>query len=115
MALNDIEKLNCQKIVAEYVKRIRPKPDLRDQIDIAFRVDKQSVVIFEIRPNIQNSNEKMEIPVAKATYVRTYDVWKIYWQRADLKWHSYKPQAEVANTQGFIAVVEDDQYACFWG
>jgi hypothetical protein len=27
-------------------------------------------------------------PAAKATYVRKTDRWKIYWQRADLKWHA---------------------------
>ncbi|MGH8716972.1 MAG: DUF3024 domain-containing protein [Burkholderiales bacterium] len=30
-------------------------------------------------------------PVAKATYVKAQDVWKVFWQRADLKWHRYDP------------------------
>lgn len=34
----------------------------------------------------------MESPVAKATYVKTQNIWKVYWMRADLRWHAYASQ-----------------------
>lgn len=37
----------------------------------------------------------IEEPVAKATYIKKNDVWKIYWQRADLKWHGHEADPEV--------------------
>jgi hypothetical protein len=57
----------------------------------------------------------LEHSVAKATYVRTQKVWKIYWQRADLKWHGYEPVAAVKSIEGFFEAVVDDPHACFWG
>jgi len=41
--------------------------------------------------------------------------WKVYWNRADLKWHSYKPVPEVASLEEFLALVERDEHACFFG
>ncbi len=57
----------------------------------------------------------MEHPVAKATYVKTQGIWKVYWQRADLKWHGYEPDPEVETLQEFLAIVDRDEYACFFG
>ena len=57
----------------------------------------------------------MEHSVAKATYVKTQRIWKIYWQRADLKWHGYEPNYEVETLQEFLAIVDRDEYACFFG
>lgn len=53
--------------------------------------------------------------VAKATYVRSRDHWRVYWQRADLRWHRYDPAPEVATVQGFLDLVDEDAYACFFG
>jgi len=75
----------------------------------------QSIEIFEIRPRWDDPQEIMENPVAKAVYVKTRGVWKIYWQRADLKWHGYEPYPEAKSLEEFLQVVESDEYACFFG
>ncbi|HLF86213.1 MAG TPA: DUF3024 domain-containing protein [Nitrospiria bacterium] len=54
-------------------------------------------------------------PRAKATYVKTQRIWRIYWQRAHLKWHCYEPNPEVGTIEDFIALVDNDEYACFFG
>jgi len=53
--------------------------------------------------------------VAKATFVRTQAVWRVFWQRADLKWHRYEPEPEVPRLEDFVALVDRDQYGCFFG
>ncbi|MBT4971396.1 MAG: DUF3024 domain-containing protein, partial [Thiotrichales bacterium] len=45
--------------------------------------------MFEIRPQYSKPNVKIEISVAKATYVKSREVWSIYWMMSDLKWHRY--------------------------
>lgn len=40
---------------------------------------------------------------------------KVCWLRADLKWHRYAPVPEVGTLEEFLAVVEEDEYGCFWG
>ncbi len=57
----------------------------------------------------------MEERVAKATYQRSKKVWKVYWQRADLKWHVYQPMSEVSALAQFVAIVDADEYGCFFG
>jgi hypothetical protein len=63
----------------------------------------------------RNPSKKIEEAVAKSTYVKTQGVWKVYWQRADLKWHRYDPMPEVDSLEEFLALVDRDEYACFFG
>ena len=115
MALNDIERKRVENTVGAYIQKHRPPPHIRPELDLGFRVKGQSVEIFEIRPVWKEPQKKMEQPVAKATFVRTSATWKIYWLRADLKWHRYEPQPMVGTIEKFLATVEEDRYACFWG
>lgn len=55
----------------------------------------------------------MEHPVAKATFVKTRAIWKVYWMRADLKWRSYGPVPTVGDIKMFLELVENDKHACF--
>ena len=87
---------------------------MRDKLDISFTLQNQSLEIFEIRPNFK-SGEKIRIPIAKATFVKTENKWKIFWQRADLKWHIYEPKNMVKNISDFLKIVDKDEYHCFWG
>ena len=61
------------------------------------------------------ANEEHESPVAKATYVRSRCVWQVFWQRRDLKWHSYDPTPEVKSVEEFVSLVGEDAHACFLG
>jgi len=115
MALNDIERKHIEKVVDAFVQKRRPAPHIRPELDIGFRVAGQSVEIFEIRPRWKEPNLKMRRPVAKATFVRSQALWKIFWMRSDLKWHGYEPLPAVASIERFLAVVDKDEYACFWG
>ena len=99
----------------EYIEKHRPPPNIREQLDLSYRIIRQSVEIFEVRPVWDNPKEKVENGVAKATYVKKTGVWKIYWQRADLKWHAYEPNLFAVSLEDVLDVVEEDEYACFYG
>ena len=115
MALSEFETKRIQNIVGKYIEKNRPPKKIRDQVDLSFRISGQSVEIFEIRPMWNDPAEKIELPVAKSTYVKSRKVWKVFWQRADLKWHRYDPVPEVDAIEKFIELVENDDYACFYG
>ncbi|HEY2386936.1 MAG TPA: DUF3024 domain-containing protein [Candidatus Binatia bacterium] len=115
MALSEFEHKRCDRIVAAFIAKRRPSPELRAQVDLGFRVANQSVEIFEIRPRWNNPEVTHEIAVAKATYVKAQRVWRVYWQRRDLKWHPYDPMPEVDCLEAFLQLVHEDEYACFWG
>lgn len=115
MSLSEFDRRRVEKAVSAYVERRRPPAHLRDQLDIGFLVDGQSVELFTLRPAWDNPDELLQHPAAKATFVKRTQTWKIYWIRADLRWHAYQPAAEVASIEDFLAVVERDECSCFWG
>jgi hypothetical protein len=115
MAISEFETKRDEKIVGQFVEKHRPPAHLRNQVDLAFRIEGQSVIIFEIRELWNQRDKKIESPIAKATYIKKTNSWKFYWQRADLKWHRYEPTSEVKTIEEFLAVVENDEYGCFWG
>jgi len=115
MPFSEFEIKKIKKVVGQYIEKRRPPAEIRNEVDLSFRISGQSVEIFEIRPLWNNPKEKIEEPVAKATYVKTQKLWKVYWQRADLKWHRYEPDPEVRTIEEFIDLVEKDDYACFFG
>ena len=115
MAISEFEIKKIEKEVGAFVEKRRPPPHIRDELDLGYRVKGQSVEIYEIRPRWRQPGEKIEEPVAKATYVKSQRVWKVYWQRADLKWHRYDPNPVVESLQEFLSLVDHDEYACFFG
>jgi hypothetical protein len=57
----------------------------------------------------------LESAIAKATYVKSRKEWKLYWRRADLKWHLYKPHPTSDSIETVLDVIEQDGHNCFWG
>jgi Protein of unknown function (DUF3024) len=115
MAISEFEIKRCEKLVGAYVEKHRPPPHIRNQFDLGFRIKVQSVEIFEARPLWNNPDKKIEEMQAKTTYVKKEKTWKVYWQRADLKWHSYQPVPEVGDIEDFLALIDKDEYHCFRG
>jgi hypothetical protein len=115
MTLSALEIKLCERLVAEFVRQRRPPPHLRAKVDLAFRIAGQSVEIYEIRPHFLDKDRILEHPIAKATYNKTKKNWKVFWQRADMKWHGYQPHLEAASIEEFLDVVREDSHNCFFG
>ena len=115
MAFDEFTTRRLEKTIDTFIEKHRPAPHIRKQLDLAYRIKAQSVEIFELRPRWQHPEEIMESPIAKTTYVKTQGVWKIYWMRQDLKWHSYPIKPEVRSFEAFLSEVAKDPSACFWG
>lgn len=114
MALIEFETRRIEKIVGEFIEMRRPPMHIRRELDLGFRVNGQTVDIFEVR-RLSNESEPHEQPVARARWIKARNCWNVYWMRADLKWHAYKPEPTVRTIEGFCAMVNEDAYACFWG
>lgn len=115
MAFRKAEREKWEPLVKAFIEKQRPPENVRYQIDLSYSINDQSIEIFEVRPQWQHPEEKVNLPVAKATWVRSQRIWKIYWQRADLKWHEYDPLSETESLERFLKEVGEDPMACFWG
>jgi hypothetical protein len=116
MAFNELEAKCIEKAMSAFMARRRPSPEIRPDLDLGYRVSAQSVEIFEIRPAWRGApGEVTEQPVAKTTYVRTQRLWRVFWMRADLRWHVYPPAPTVDTFDTFLSHVERDEHACFFG
>lgn len=115
MAISEFEEKRCERELQKFMEIRRPPPHIRNELDFGYRINNQSVAIFEIRADWQNPENKLEIPIAKTTYVKTQKHWRIYWQRRDLKWHSYQPAPVVEFFEEFLAIVHEDANGCFFG
>jgi hypothetical protein len=115
MTFSEFEKKRVEKTADAYVQKRRPPPHIRPKLDVGFRVTGQSLEIFELRPAWREPGVILEQPVAKATYVKSRKLWKVFWMRQDLKWHGYSPTPTVGSLEEFLDLVEADAHACFWG
>lgn len=115
MTISEFEIKKCEKEIEAFMSIRRPPPHIRNQVDLAYRIEGQSVSIFEVRPDWQNPNEQIEIPVAKATYIKAKELWKVFWQMSDLKWHSYEHAPTVKSFKDFLSLVAEDKHSCFFG
>ena len=115
MALTPLEIKHCERHLAAFLERRRPPPPIRDELDLGYELVNQSIELFEIRPDWLDRTKRTRSPVAKATYVRSQDVWRLYWMQRDLKWHTYTPRPVVEDIDEFLNVVDVDEYSCFFG
>jgi len=115
MAFDIKKSVDIIETMENYIAKVRPRPEIRHQLDIGYEIKNQSVILHEIRPVWKNPSEYRTLDYAKATFVRNKNIWKIFWQRADLKWHSYTPKPTVGKLSDFLKIVDEDKHHCFKG
>ncbi len=58
---------------------------------------------------------KIEMPFAKLKYIKSKNLWKLYWQRANGSWLQYENPGESRDLSTLVKAINDDQYGCFFG
>jgi hypothetical protein len=115
MALDALNTVDVIETMENYIEKIRPPEEIRNQLDVNYRIENQSIILFEIRPNWQDKTQYRTYDFAKSTFEKKNGVWKIYWMRANLKWHLYEPAPVVKKLTDFLHILETDKFGCFRG
>jgi len=114
MSFNDIELQRIKNEVGGLCSRRSPT-HLKNKLRFEYEIEKQNVIIYEIRPIWNNPNEFIKSPPAKLTYVISQKIWKLYWQRANMKWVKYEPKGSAQDLSDLVQEIDNDNYACFFG
>ena len=114
MAFNELDLQRIKKHVGGLCKKRSPV-HLRSELRLIYNIENQSVTIFEERPDWRDSEIITQIEIAKMTFVRSQKVWKLYWMRGNLKWHSYDPLPSASNLESLVAEIDEDPMCCFFG
>lgn len=114
MAFSEFEIKRITHYAERFLERRRPAQEIRDELDFGYRIQGESVEIVEIRPLWSNPSKRIEEGLVRATtYVKSRKLWKVYWQRADLKRYRCDPKPEVLYIEDFLELVAEDAHCCF--
>ncbi len=115
MKFSEIEIKRIEKAMLDLFVSRRPAPEQRNKFDINYKIENHSVEVYSVRPLWNDPKNIIESSIAKATYIKIEKIWKIYWQRADLKWYPYEPMPVVDQIKDFVETINKDEFGCFWG
>jgi len=115
MAFSETEIEAIEKTLMHFLEVNRPPEEMRNKLDLTYKIEGQSVFIMEIRPRWDKPEEVISIPIVKTSYIKSKDMWKIFWMRGTLKWEHYEPIPYVKNLSDVLDVVKQDSYGCFFG
>jgi hypothetical protein len=110
------ETINLLEIqIRKFVDSMRPPEEMREQLDVGFTFENNTLELFEVRPRSNKRDEMMYFPFATAKLIKSRGIWRLFWKRASGKWESYEPVPEVKDLAGLFEVIKKDQYGCFFG
>jgi hypothetical protein len=114
MALSEFETKKIEKVMLSLLKP-RLTPHVKSGGVVSYCIKGHEVLLFSTKPSQFNPTQNIESAIAKFKYVRTTNTWHLFWQRATLKWQSYKPLPTAKSIEALAQEVSTDQYCCFWG
>lgn len=115
MAFNVLEVQRIGKAVDAFVAKKKIELAESGETGLVFKIEGRSVIISEVLADVYDAAKYIEMPVAKAVYVKLSGKWKIYWMDRSLRWKSYHPEPAVDRIEDFIKILDDDDFAYFWG
>lgn len=115
MPLDSLQTLDIIEVMENFLDKRRPPEHLRAQVDLSYRIENQSILIFELRPRWDKPTEIRESNLAKATFIKEKNHWKIFWLLGNLTWESYSACPTVKELREFTKIVDEDKHHCFWG
>jgi len=114
VAFAEIELARIKKVVGGFCDS-RVPAHVQEKLRLKYSVNRHDVVVFEVRPHWRIPGKDMREEVAKFKFVRSRNEWRLYWMRADLKWHSYDPLPSSRDLEELVGEVDEDPYCCFFG
>ncbi len=104
-----------EKTIQNFVEPMRPSEEIRDQLDMGYKYENNIVEFFEIRPRWNDPSIIDHHSFAKAKFIKSRQVWTIYWMNSSLKWKKYEPMPETKTIHKVCEIIKNDEYSVFFG
>lgn len=114
MALSAIQVAEVSDLLSRY-SDARVPPGVREEIRLGFRINGNSVTLFETRPRFQRPEEWAESPVARFRYNKSQSEWALFWRDRNQRWHRYDLKRPSKRLQTLLNEVDRDPTGIFWG
>lgn len=102
--------------IKSFVETLRPQdPEIRKQLNIGYSWNKKDLILFEIRPSYLDPEIILNHEFVKITYVQSSQSWKLFWEKANDKWESYKPCPTSNHLEKLLQTIKADDHCCFFG
>ncbi len=108
----DLQKIKIK--IGRFCSEKTPE-HLKDQLRFEYEIEKQNVIIYEVRPFWKDPSEFIKMPIAKLTYVNSRNIWKLYWKRANDKWTLYETRRSATDLGSMLKEIDEDSFGCFFG
>ncbi len=115
MGLDALFMTEVIEVMENFLAKDRPPKEMRDELDITYEIEGQSIFVFEVRPRWNQPDKYQKTPIIRTTWQKSKKRWKIYWMPSDLRWHGYEPKMYIKNLNEFIDVLRKDEHGAFWG
>lgn len=116
MAFTEVEISEHLKVIEDlFWSRRRPPLHLRDKVREGQRFTGHTIDLFLVRPAYRRPGEQIEESIARVKYVRSQRIWRIFWKRADGRWHRYQPHPQADSLAAALCVIDEDVNGCFFG
>jgi len=114
MAFSELDRKRIDKHIGEYLRN-RVPPAHRDKLRYEYRIEDNNVYLSEVRPRWKDPDRWQAADFAKLRYIKSRNLWKLYWMRASGKWELYEPHPEARDLKTFVDTIDKDRLGCFFG
>ena len=105
-----------ESTVQKYIESKRPEDkEIRAKLDFGYSYDGKTFILYEIRPVWNDPNRILNMEFAKIRFYKSRQEWALYWMRASGKWQQYEPFPKSTHLEKIIAIIDEDNYGCFYG
>lgn len=113
MAISQLDRRRIELVMTALCEEVPLR--VRDQMRHGFTITSTSVELFEERPGFRDRTRWMRAPVAKFRYVASRQLWTLFCQHSDLRWHRYEPLPSAGSFEILLREVRRDPTGIFWG
>jgi hypothetical protein len=114
MPLPELVGQYAAAVVGRYCENKVP-PHVRDQIQVSYKIQNDTITIYESRPHWQKPDVWTERTIAQFRYNTKDKLWTLYNSDRNNRWHKHPATGPAATLDPLLEKLDNDPAGIFWG